>query len=88
MRRGEEGAVINLLLGVLAIGIGVAVIVARQRFVDAGEASRAAFWRKSQDSGSVRFRKTYNRTIVVVTGGFFMVMGFLNLVGVIHWVNG
>jgi hypothetical protein len=78
----------NVLLGLLAMSVGVAVISAPERFVDAGEASHAAFWRKPHGSGRVRYRKAYNRTIVVVTGGFFIFMGVLNIVGVIDWANG
>lgn len=75
---------INVLLGVLAIGVGVAVIMARERFVNAGEASRAAFLNKPLDSGHVRLRRRYSRTIVILVGSGMILVGVLHLVGVIE----
>jgi hypothetical protein len=59
------------------------VILARERFINAGEASRAAFLSKPQDSGHVKLRRAYSRTIVLLVGSGMIVVGVLHLVGVI-----
>lgn len=77
----------NVLLGLLAIGIGVAVIAARERFLRSGEASRAAFYNKPENAGHPGFRRAFSRGVVVLSGAIFIVLGLLNAAGVIQWVQ-
>ncbi len=84
--RQEDGrsdrTAVDAILPVVAICAGVAIVVGNDYLVRGGEQTQAAWTRQPADSGRPRARRAYSRTITLLCGAAFIVVGALDLAGV------
>ena len=76
----------GVVLGVVAMAVGVAVFVLAPRMVRANEASSAElFGRYDPYKKAPRFTRAWSMTVTRLVAVLFVVFGLLAIVGVLDW---